>query len=239
MKIASEEQPRAATWFFSEYLLEFKKKSDIHWARKIWHMGGVLFLALCYSKAPQAASVIGLSLLWLLFIPLDVIRQKNPQVNQILVRWFRPLMRQHELNRLSGTSYLLSGVLLVVLLFPHDIALLTMLYLALADPLASLIGIKFGKDKLFGHKSLQGTLAAFVVCALVTFAFLQTRGILLDRIMVVTLLGGVIGCLAELIPIANIDDNFTLPLVSATSLYVLFYFFGAYSSLGPIGVSSL
>lgn len=224
---------------FPGLLLDFKKKSDIHWARKLWHMGGVLFIAFCYSQVSQATAVIGLAIVWLLFVPPDIIRQKNPQVNDFLVRYFRPLMRQHEFKKLSGTTYLLTGVLIVVLLFPRDIVLLTMLYLALADPLASLIGIKYGKDKLFGHKSLQGTLAAYVVCALLTFSFLQTHGILLDRIMIVTLLGGLIGCLAELIPIGNIDDNFTLPLVSATSLYALFYFFGAFSSLGPIGVSSL
>lgn len=239
MKIASKEQLRAATWFYTGYLVDFKKKSDIHWARKMWHMGGVLSLAFCYSQVSQATAVIGLAIVWLLFVPADFIRQKNEAVNSILVRYFRPLMREHEFKRLSGTTYLLTGVMIVVMLFPRDIVLLTMLYLALADPLASLIGIKFGKDKLFGHKSLQGTVAAFVVCALLTFFYLRAHGILLDRIMVVTLLGGLIGCLAELIPIANIDDNFTLPLVSATSLYALFYFFDAFSALGPIGVSSL
>lgn len=219
--------------------MEFKKKSDIHWARKLWHMGGVLFIAFCYSKVSQSTAVIGLAIVWLLFVPPDIIRQKNEMLNNFLVRYFRPLMREYEYKRLCGTSYLLTGVLIVVLLFPRDVVLLTMLYLALADPLASLIGIKFGKDKIFGHKSLQGTLAAFTVCAVLTYLFLSSHGILLDRIMVVTLLGGLIGCLAELIPIGNIDDNFTLPLVSATSLYALFYFFGAFSSLGPIGVSSL
>lgn len=219
--------------------MEFKKRSDIHWVRKFWHMGGVLAIALWYSKVPQSVAVLGLTLAWFLAVPADFARQKNPQLNQFLAKWFRPLMREHEYNRLAGTSYLLTGVLLVVVLFPRDVVQLTLLYLALADPLASLVGIKFGKDKIFGNKSLQGTLAAFFICAALTFLFLNTRGLLLDRILMVSLLGGVIGCLAELIPIGKIDDNFTLPIVSATALYAMFYFFGAYSALGPIGASSL
>ena len=130
---------------------------------------------------------------------------------------------------MAGTSYLLTGVSIIALIFPQEIVLLTLLFLAFADPIASYFGIKFGKDKIFGHKSLQGTVAAFFVCAILCFAFFYTHNLLLDRLIVVSLLGGLIGSLAELIPIGKLDDNLTLPVMSAIFLYFMFLLFGAFA----------
>lgn len=207
-----------------------KRRSDIHWARKIWHMGGVSIIAALYAYLPESTSLISLSIAWLLFVPADLLRFKYPPLNDFLVHMFRPIMRQHEVNRIAGTSYLLTGVTLVAFLFPREIVLLTMLFLAFADPIASYFGIRFGKDKIFGEKSLQGTLAAFFVCAILTFYFLSSNWLLMDRLVVVSLLGGLIGALAELIPIWDLDDNFTLPMLSSTALWMLFSVFGAFSS---------
>ena len=77
-----------------------------------------------------------------------------------------------------------------------------------------------------GLKSIQGTIAAFVVCAVATFSFIVYYNYLSERVIVVSLIAGLIGALAELIPIGKLDDNFTLPLLSAIGLSLLFFFFG-------------
>jgi len=136
-------------------------------------------------------------------------------------------MRQSELHTLAGTTFLLTGLLFVTLVFPPPIVLLTMFFLAFADPIASYFGIRYGKDKILGEKSLQGFLAAFVVCALLTFTFLNSYELVSGRIVLVSLIGGLIGALAELIPIGKLDDNLTLPVLSAVSLWGLFSIFGA------------
>src|SRR5690606_38510278 len=100
---------------------------------------------------------------WLLFVPLDFLRQSSPVLNDWLIHAFKPIMRQSEVNKLAGTTYLLTGVLFVVVFFPRPVVSLTLLYLAFADPIASLVGIRYGRDKLFGHKSLQGFIAAYSV----------------------------------------------------------------------------
>jgi dolichol kinase len=53
---------------------------------------------------------------------------------------------------------------------------------------------------------------------------------MLDRVIVVSLLAGLIGALAELVPIAKLDDNFTLPVMSSLGLYILFYLFGLFAN---------
>jgi diacylglycerol kinase (CTP) len=209
--------------------VELKKRSDIHWFRKIWHMGGVGFMAFIYSHVPVYVSLLVLGVVCAIGISLDILRQSNPRLNQILMARFGAIMRDHESNHLAGTSYLLIGVLVVALIFPPEIVMLTLLFVGLADPIASFVGIRMGKDKIFGHKSLQGSMAAFLVCVFVTYIYLYTHAILMDRIVVVSLLAGLIGSLAELIPIAKIDDNLSMPIVSSTGLWVLFYVMGHYS----------
>lgn len=212
--------------------MDLKKRSDIHYARKIWHMSGVFMMFLAYQYLPPAVSLTILVLAWGVFVPLDFFRQKYPALNDWAMHAFKPIMRQSEVKKLAGTTYLLTGVLIVYLIFPRPIVALTLLFLAFADPIASYFGILYGKDKIFGHKSIQGFIAAFFVCAAVCMFYLMANNYLMDRLLVVSLFAGLVGAFAELIPIGKLDDNLTLPVMSAIGLSILFYFFGFFANVG-------
>lgn len=212
--------------------VDLKKRSDIHYARKIWHMSGVFGMFLAYVYLPPAISISILVTAWALFVPFDFLRHRYPALNDWALHAFKPIMRQSEARNLAGTTYLLTGVLVVDILFPRPVVALTLLFLAFADPIASYFGILYGKDKIFGHKSIQGFMAAFFVCMGLTVAYLLTHNYLTDRLIVVSLLAGLVGAFAELIPVAKLDDNLTLPIMSAIGLSVLFYFFGFFANVG-------
>jgi diacylglycerol kinase (CTP) len=205
-----------------------KNRSDLHVARKIWHLSSVFMMFAAWTFFPYWLNMTLLIVGWLLFVPVDFLRQKNPEINRSLMSVFRPIMRSSELNRLAGTTYLITGTLLITIFFNKGVVALSLLFLAFADPIASYVGIKYGKDKLFGHKSVQGFIAAFVVCAVLCYVFLFYSQVQ-EYILMASLLAGLIGALAELIPLAKLDDNFTMPVVSSIGLSVLFYFFGYFS----------
>jgi len=206
----------------------FKNKSEVHLARKIWHMATVFIMYAAWVYLPYWLSMSILSFSWLILVPADFFRKKNSKFNRYVVGVFRSIMRNSELNRLAGTTYLLTGALVITLFFNKGVVALSLLFLAFADPLASYVGIKYGKDKLFGHKSVQGFIAAFAVCAVLSFIYLFYNQVQ-DYILIVSLLAGLIGALAELIPVAKLDDNFTMPVFSSIGLSVLFYFFDYFS----------
>lgn len=210
-------------------LVDLKKRSDIHYARKIWHMSAVFAMFLAYVFLPKEVSFSLLVIAWVLFVPFDFLRHRYAVLNDFAVHAFKPIMRQSEVKKLAGTTFLLTGVLIVYVIFPRPIVALTLLFLAFADPIASYFGILYGKDKIFGHKSIQGFMAAFFVCTSLTLAFLLYHNYLTDRVIVVSLLAGLVGAFAELIPIGKLDDNLTLPLMSAVGLSILFYFFGFFA----------
>lgn len=198
----------------------------MHYLRKIWHMGGVFLLFLVYRFLSEELAIYVFGALFVFALSVDVIRLRSTFVNDLIMMFFKPLMRSNEVHSYAGTTFLMAGVLVSALVFPKVIVSLTLLFLAFADPLASFVGIKYGKDKIFGHKSIQGFVTAFLVCTLIAMTYFYIRGVFGIRTFAVSLLSGLVGAVAELLPIGKIDDNLTLPLLSSLGLFILFYFFG-------------
>ena len=204
--------------------VQLQKRSQLHWARKLWHVIGVLLIYWIYRVTPSWAAIPLVLTVWMIAVLGDYARIRIPAMNQIVLRLFRPFLRDYEVDHLAGTSALLTGVAILIAFFPRDIVSLSLLFLAFADPIASAVGIRFGKDKIFGHKSLQGTIAAFFVCATICGIYLSFSLETWPRVMLLSCLGGLIGALAEVIPIGNLDDNLTMPVVSAFLLWIVFQF---------------
>lgn len=202
-------------------------RADLHLARRIWHFGAVLVMfALYWFMTKEDASKLAL-FVTLFLVGLDLSRLYLPHLNRLLIPLFKPVLRTHETHRPTAATFLLIGTTICIFIFSKPIMLLTLLMLALADPLAAVVGTRYGKDKLIGRKSLQGSIAAFIVCFFVSLIYFYTLHFFTDRLLLVSLLCGLIGALSELIPVFNWDDNFTFPILCSTSLAGLFYLFGA------------
>lgn len=204
---------------------EFKKKSDLHVLRKIWHAGGVLGLIFIWTCFKFPISLYLYIACWMLFVSADIVRLNNSRYNRLFNGWLKPLLRSTELNKLAGTTYLLTSVICISILFSYSIVTLSLLFLAFADPIASFVGIKCGRHKIFGHKSIEGFLAAFIVCSTLTYFFLNQHLGITTPLILVSVLAGLCGALAELIPVGKLDDNLTMPILSSICLYFLFLAF--------------
>lgn len=210
--------------------MNFKSKSDVHWARKIWHIVGVLVIFFLFQLMPLDIAKYSIVICTLAFVSIDIFRKKHPQLNTFFVQIFKPIIRQHEINSYAGTTFLFLGVMILILIFPPIIISLSLLFLAFADPFASYFGIKYGKDKIYGDKTIQGFLAAFIICMVLTVGYLFFNDFAYDRVILVGLLAGLLGALAELVPIFKLDDNLTIPVVSGSGLTIIFYLFGFLSN---------
>ncbi len=208
--------------------MELKLRSDLHVARKLWHILGVGCIAFLIERLSKMDSLFYLSIAAILVIPFDILRLKRSDLNHRIVQFFRTIIRIEEVATLSGTSFLIVGTFVVVLLFPKNIAILSILLLAFGDPASSIFGVLYGRDKIWGRKSLQGTLACFVVCACVCAVYFLTHNVMVERIVLVSILGGVIGSLSELVQIKKFDDNMTFPIFAAFGLWFLFTLFGGF-----------
>ncbi len=199
-----------------------QERSLPHEPRKIYHMVmGLICFALYSLFLTQSQSLWALGLIGGTIVAFDIIRFFSPKARQLALLVFGPLMRREELKSLTGNSFFIVGIFIVVFVFSKPIALLGILYLALGDPAAAIVGARFGKRRLWGKKSLEGALANFFICFLGTLFVTSVMWYYpFDRCLVIALVGGLSSMIAECLPL-SIDDNLTIPVVSSSILFLL------------------
>ena len=206
--------------------MEIKEKKDLHLLRKLWHClpGLSLALVLYFKILPVYAVVILLGLGFLTVSFIELLRLNHRQFNTWTIKFSKHIIRREELKQISGVPYYLGSCFLVLLIFNTHIATLSILYLAFGDPLASLVGIKYGagSHKFSNGKSIVGTLAGITVCMIITMIYGTAVNWSLATIFPLAFFGGLAGGLSETFVIDDINDNLFIPLVSATVLSIVY-----------------
>lgn len=109
----------------------------------------------------------------------------------------------------KGPLTFLIGVLLALSLFPSNAALGALIVLVFGDSASTLIGRQFGKTKLPGKRSLEGTLAGLIASFIALQFWFPLN---------VSLAVALVGMLAEFLPV---NDNLSIPVVSGIALRLL------------------
>ena len=195
-------------------------------ARKVWHVLAVSLYAFVYSQLSFSAAFQAALLFVFFCVGIDTLRLNFPKVNSMVMAILKPVTRKHEVHSYAGTTYFSIGAFAIILIFPKNIVLLSLILLAFADPIASAIGILYGKEKIYKKKTLQGSFAALLTSALVACVYFLIAQTMNERLFIVSMLTGFIGAFSELFTPFDIDDNFSFPILSSVSLYGLFYIFG-------------
>jgi diacylglycerol kinase (CTP) len=147
----------------------------------------------------------------------DLSRLKYPAINKIVMAVMGPFMRESERTSFSGFPFYSLGVAMSLFLFPEKIAILAILFLVFSDPISSYFGILYGKDKILPNKSLQGTVAGYLCCYLVTLIYGMIFAEPTIQLLIFAIFGGMIGAVSELLS-ELVDDNLTIPVVSGAGL---------------------
>ncbi|MEN9723501.1 MAG: hypothetical protein RJB38_1487 [Pseudomonadota bacterium] len=197
-------------------------RQDLHLTRKLWHMlTGLMMVTVFLSGLSRFHAVLILGSVLGLCLLVEVARLRVPSINEAVIRLWGPIMRSGEIDRMSGTPYYLASALIAVGLFPKPIAALSLLFLACGDPMASLVGILYGKNgpRWADGKSWIGTSAGVLTCMVLGALFWNALPVRAGQAWALTWVGGVAGGMAELLP-WDIDDNFVIPVVSGFTLWM-------------------
>ena len=151
-----------------------------------------------------------------IFVLAEVTRLLVRPINRLFQRVFRSLLRQSEESRVTGATYVLLGALGAFALFPRDVAILAVLFTALGDPVAAMVGIRSHGRRFYG-KSPWGTLAMALVGVGVAAALHLTGAIGLTWQAGV---GAIVAAVTELVPLP-LDDNLRVPLVAGGAMALL------------------
>jgi len=188
--------------------------------RKTFHLFGLVIPAIYYFGLKfvpgfdKRTAILIMGAFTEVYWFMELLRLMFPSVKNFFKVASGGLLRQKEENRITGIGFLLLGNFTIISMFPELATITAMLYLILGDLIAALVGISFGKVKIYGKKSLEGTLAMFVTCFAVGLAVLWR----LPFFEYMAFIGASVACLIELFDPLGIDDNFSIPVSGALAI---------------------
>jgi dolichol kinase len=179
--------------------------------RKLVHLMCLIYI-LGYWYLPKNFVVLGLSIVISVAVFLEILRFKVHSFNNFLKDNFKGFYRQQEADKMSGLVWTLSGGLITILMFPNKyMVFASFLYLVFADAAAALIGKAFGKHKILFGKSLEGSMACFLVCFII--------GLFMFNFWF-AFIGAIIATFVEAVP-WKLNDNFWMQIINAGMLTLL------------------
>jgi dolichol kinase len=128
------------------------------------------------------------------------------------------IMRKHEEKSATGTLFLVLSTIVVFAVFDFKIALVALLIAVFGDLASAIIGIGWGKIRIYNGKTLEGFGAGLTINLLVASIFLWEYPLLIF-VMAVS------ASVAELFTY-KLDDNLTVPIVSGFVGQILAYILG-------------
>lgn len=175
--------------------------------RNLFHFSGIVIPLTCLLFGKGAATTLSV-LLFAVSVAVEVLRIKG----YLHLAFLEKNIKEKEKKGPTGSFFFLLGSTLTLVFFSERAAVPALLILAVSDPLSSLVGRHLGKTRLFG-KSLEGTCAFFLSSLAMLFLFsVNTATVLLAALAATA---------TELFTKRPIDDNVSIPIVSAAVLSLL------------------
>ncbi len=160
-------------------------------------------LALALATASLLASLVA-----------EVARRRWPWVNHWLWRSFPSVFRDWEFRQVLGSTWFTAGMLLTLLLFGRDVGGTAVLFAAWGDPVAELVGRRWGKPNQ--GKTLVGSLGCLAGCLIAAAV-----GVWLGHLAPWIGLAGAIAATAAEHWSPHPGDNLWMPLLSGLVMFLV------------------
>src|SRR3989338_4256889 len=194
--------------------------SFFEWNRQLFHifLGIVIVVLLMYGILGYDITVLGIIIRYVDILGIIILgfllsylskKIKIPVIYQLLQK----LERNEELQRFpgKGTIFYFIGVFVSLMLFPKDIAMASIMVLALGDSISHLFGLHYGRTRhpLSKTKFLEGTIAGFAAGFIGALVFLPWH-----EAFFASLAAMIVEAIEVKIGTQQVDDNLLVPLVA-------------------------
>tara|TARA_Y100001968_G_scaffold87766_1_gene78787 strand:+ start:284 stop:904 length:621 start_codon:yes stop_codon:yes gene_type:complete len=154
----------------------------------------------------------------IIFIFLDFTRHHISFISRIYLLFFDRVTRNIEKkkNHVTGATYYLLGCLITVYFFDNiSIIMASLLIMSISDSCAALIGLKYGKTKIYNNKTLEGSFAFLISTIIILSLFVPDLSLFELSFIAISV------TFVELISFYKMNDNLTIP-ISASILIQYF-----------------
>ena len=170
-------------------------------------------------------ATLGLVVAW----GLEITRRRSPEWNATLMRSLGAVAHPHEAHCVNSSTWYTTALFLLAITGSKPLCVAAVAVMGLGDPMAAVIGRRWGRTKLSHGRSLEGSLAFVVVGFLAAFAALSLGfpGLGLAAAAAVAGFSGLGGAVAE-VACGRIDDNFAVPVAAGLCAGVGLALFGLF-----------
>ncbi len=194
-----------------------------NYMRNAYHMGnGLMIIGLIQFVLTEWTMILVAGAFAVAAWSTETARRYSPAVNKVVMRAFRDIAHPDERYTVNSATWMVTALLLIALLFDPIACTVGVAVLGFADPAAALVGRRFGKTRLVGSKTLEGTLAFAVAGFAVALLCLTVFGPAQPWTARagIAALAAAPAALAELFAGRGLDDNFAIPTVASAGAWL-------------------
>lgn len=196
------------------YRLKESTRKSIVWGRFFARPFGILYIIIYFLTSKKVIIYIT-GIVASLFFLFDLIRLSKSGINVVIMKTLKFFLKEKEEKTFSSMTHFTITSFISFIIFPRNVACASILFPIFGDMFAKLIGLEFGRNKIF-NKTLEGTLSylAFSISAIYLYStivhFDLSRGIT----------GALIATITEILPL-KIDDNISGILLPAFVMNII------------------
>ncbi len=146
---------------------------------------------------------------------MEIGRWRSPAFNVVIMKAFGRVAHPHEAHRINSATWYATALTIIAAVGSVPAAAVAVTALGVGDPIAALVGRRWGRIPTLNGRSLEGSLAfaasSWVGCAAVLAVMAPTWG--WTAVLAVSAAGTVAGAVAETF-CRRVDDNFGIPLAA-------------------------
>lgn len=195
-----------------------------NYLRNAYHMANGLMIVLLIELVLTPQTMIDVAAAFCVAAwTTEIVRRRSRRLNGVVMRAFRDVAHPDEHHTINSATWMVTALLLIALAFDPQSCAIAVAVLGFADPAAALIGRRFGKTKLRGSKTLEGTLAFALTGAVVALVIMAIwgQGLTVAGALVIAVSAALPAAIIELYSSArHLDDNFSIPVVAATGAWL-------------------
>jgi dolichol kinase len=156
---------------------------------------------------------------------MELSRRVSERANRFMMWVFSPVAHPHEAHHVNSATWYTSALALLSLTGEPVVCAAALAILGVADPMAAIVGKRFGRTRFANGRSLEGTTAFVVSGGLAAFAAVMALHpeVGAGRAAAMALAGALLGGLAELW-VSRIDDNLAIPVCAGAAAWAVLLF---------------
>ena len=181
--------------------------------RRIFHLVAASCTTLLSLAIPEHPYMLLIGGGALLALATEVSRLRSPRLNALYLTVFGFILKQSESAEITGATWFLIAAFFTFFFYGPEIALPVLLFVAIGDPAAALVGTHFPGPRFWG-KSPSG-IVAFVAAALAVWAIVCAASF--GQWSWAIVVAAAVAAAVEFAP-TPIDDNLTVPLIGGATI---------------------